>query len=82
MIDNAKKVLLDTEKSLSQKAEQVREETEKFITNCEENKKKVEMRYNSFFDRWKIFDYLIIVDLLIMPIIIGFIAYKVFIVWG
>lgn len=82
MIDNAKRVLLAAEKNLNQKAEQVREETEKFITNCEENKKSVEERYNSFFERWKIFDYLIIADLLIMPIIIGFIAYKVFIVWG
>lgn len=82
MIDNAKKVLLTTEKSLNQKAEQVRGEAEKFVINCEENKKKVEQRYNSFFKRWKILDYLIIADLLIMPIIIGFIAYKVFIVWG
>jgi hypothetical protein len=81
-IDKTENVLDNAENGLNEKAEKVRKETEIFITNCEENKKDVERRYKSFFGRWKVFDYLIMADLLIMPIIIGFIAYKVFIVWG
>ncbi|MBD7913476.1 hypothetical protein [Clostridium cibarium] len=78
MIDKANKVLETTEKGLNQKADKVREETEKFISDCEENKKRTNDRYKSFFDRWKWLDFLIIADLLVMPIIMMILAYKVF----
>jgi hypothetical protein len=78
LVDNAKKVLDITEKRINEKAEKVREETEKFIANCEENKESVNRRYKSFFDRWKWLDFIIIADLLIMPILVLILAYKVF----
>ena len=84
LIDKANEVIKSTEKSLNiglnKGMQSIKEESEKFIIDCEEKKKQTERRYNSFFERWKWLDYLIIADLLIMPIIIGFIAYKVFIV--
>ena len=86
VIDKANEVIKTTENSLNiglnRGMQSIKEESEKFIIDCEEKKKQTERRYNSFFERWKWLDYLIIADLLIMPIIIGFIAYKVFIVWG
>ena len=86
MIDKANEVIKSTEKSLNiglnKGMQGIKEESEKFIIDCEEKKKQTERRYKSFFERWKWLDYLNIADLLIMPIIIGIIAYKVFIVWG
>lgn len=78
MVDKANKVLQSTEKGLNQKADKVREETEKFISDCEENKKRINQRYKSFFDRWKWLDFVIMIDLLVMPIIMIILAYKVF----
>lgn len=86
MICKANEIIKTTEKSLNmglnRSMQNIKEQSEKFIIDCEEKKKQTEKRYNSFFERWKWLDYLIIADLLIMPIIIGIIAYKVFIVWG
>lgn len=82
MICKANEILEDTKKTLGDTIRSVEEHGKKFVVDCEEKKKQVASRYESFFARWKWLDYLVIADLLIMPIIIGFLVYKVFIVWG
>lgn len=78
MIDKANHVLDITDKGLKEKIEKFKEETDSFISNCEEGKKKIDKRYRSFFHNRKIIDFIIIIDLIIIPILAGGLAYRFF----
>lgn len=77
ILDNANSILSVTKTSLNQGLDgylkKINDENEDFLSKCEERKRKL-------FKQWTIIDYLILADLLIIPIATAILVYKVFFV--
>lgn len=77
IVDEANNILSATKTSLNQGLEgylkKINDENEDFLSKCEERKRKL-------FRKWTIIDYLILADLLIIPIATAILVYKVFFV--
>ena len=68
----------DVNSLLTSKLDGVATETKEYINSLENLKEDSKNRFKSFFDRWKIIDYLVLANLTIVPILLLVLSYMVF----
>ena len=68
----------DINSLLTSKLDGVATETKEYINSLETLKEDSKNRFKSFFDRWKIIDYLVLANLTIVPILLLVLSYMVF----
>jgi len=68
----------DVNSLLTSKLDGVATETKEYINSLENLKEDSKNRFKSFFDRWKVIDYLVLANLTIVPILLLVLSYMVF----